>query len=169
MSEESTVSDTGVRPIGGKKWFKNPWVLAGGGGATLALGTLAMRRRGSADTANSGVLQPANLGDAGTSGYNNLQGEIEAIQGQYSQFGSQADIDALQKQLADVQAHLSPGNQSDPPKYGLHAIGTKGKTYTWASQASRFHTTIAWLQALNPSVNRKGIPGGTRLLTPVGT
>jgi len=122
-----------VRPVGGKKWYRNPWILAGGGGGVLALGALAMRKRGGTPDAAVGsstgqYLQPANFDDGGAGAYNNIQNEFEALQAQLSGFGTTADIEALRQQINGLGKPMapkplpktSPKVEVIPGKAGLH-------------------------------------------------
>lgn len=173
------MASSDVRPIGGKKWFKNPWLLAAGGGAVLAVGTLIARKKasGNADSANSGVLQPANLNDSATGAYQNLQGEIESLQQLIA--GIPANSPAVPSLLGDAQIHLGngtshpagmgiiPGKLDQP--FSLRALAKRLLPANKQNNPTAVEEELRRLIAVNPSwKGRTTVLGGHRFNIPAG-
>lgn len=174
-----------VRPIGGHKWYRNPWVLAAGGGGVLALGTLAFRKRGGAaapDAAvgsSTGQYIPAyNDGGAGT--YNQIQSEVEALQTQLGGFGSTADIEALRQQINA----LKPMAPKPLPKTSPHIEKIPGKAgFKWRvwdlarylvpsakkNDPTAVNQEVALLEKYNPSWKGNEIVAGRKYTDPRAT
>lgn len=115
----SETPPTGGPPPGkGKKkkpWYQNPWVLAVGGGGLLALLMLARKGQAAnnttgtttAGTAAGQTIAPAGFSDAGVGAYQNLQAELEALQGQLNAQGQLAPTSPAQ--TTATQTAYTPG------------------------------------------------------------
>jgi len=171
---------------GKKPWYKQPYALAIGGGAALALLVLFMRSKnaaaggtGTTVAPDSGVsptlggptVAPAGFSDS-TAGFNQLQAGLEQLQGQLGQYAT----------LADVQAALSPGSTAqqttqqrinagylgstkDPQYYTvqkgdtwLSIAGKEAKNYKFAGKPY-----IEWLGRVNPQYVGVNPPVGTKV------
>lgn len=155
-----------------KIWYKDPTILTVGGiGAAAGLYVLA-KNKGKTGTgvdagaSSTGAIPGAPYSSLGTDFYNAIQDSTSSLQDKLA---------GLQQSVQDVNLRISklpvynpaPIRRQPNPGYHLHRIGRVGQSYSLASEASRFGTTIATLRSLNPALRGKNsIPGGFALKVP---
>ncbi len=155
--------------------------LAGAAGSGIGLYVYLRRRRrqmGAGATTETG--QPINpaTGAAADSGavdaYNNLQGELENLQGQITALYGGAPLPTAQQAVAPT----TPSPKTGTWTMQLHRIGVVGKTYNLRDIARRFASNPSSADSVeaelhrivqaNPSLKgRTTLPGGFALQTPV--
>ena len=158
-----------------KALTKDKKVLAAAGvGGGLGLYVYVKRKRqagaGGATTADTGQPVAGAVGDSGAvDAYNNLQSELENLQGQITALYGGAPLPTAQQAVAPPTP-TSAG-------FALHRIGTLGGTYNLRDIARRFapnpsspnsvEAELRRLVAANPALKGKtSLPGGFALKVP---
>ncbi len=150
---------------------KKVWAF-GAAGAGLGLYVYLKRKQTGGATTDTGQPVAGAVGDSGAvDAYNNLQSELENLQGQITALYGGAPLPTAQQAVAPPTP-TAPG-------YALHRIGTLGGTYTLRDIARRFapnpaspdsvEAELRRLVAANPALRGKtSLPGGFALKVPRG-